>query len=194
MKILVGVGPDARLWHDRGWITNDVYPFDGVDIVGPCWDLRGIENGSVDEILAKGMIEHLTYHEVVRAFVEWSRVLRPGGHFDVEAPDLDEYIREYLKMLSDPVSVTGEGQGVDSREPADEDACAGIDRWLRRAIYGWQRWPGDEHRSGWTQNLLSYYLRIHFKGRYEIRKMAISFDEDVINSRVRHLWARAWRE
>ena len=93
-----------------------------------------------------------------------------------------------------PETITGEGGGRADGEPDDDDACSGIDRWLRRTLWGWQRWPGDEHRSGWTEPLLRHYLTKHFGGRFEIRRMALSFDQDVEVSRVRNLYARAWKE
>lgn len=199
-RVYVGAGCDAEMWSKRGWICNDIAEaaaiWPGITLVGPCWSLPVADN-SVDEIMAKGMIEHMTYHEVARAFTEWRRVLKPGGFFTGEVPDVDEYIREYLKMLTGETEIGGEGNSQASRaegEPDDFVACTGIDRWLRRALYGWQRWPGDEHRSGWTEALFKFYIEKHFGGRHEIRRMGISFDEDVEGpSRVRHLWARAWK-
>ncbi len=195
MKILVGVGPDAKIWGAQGWNCNDVQAFDGVDMVGPCWQLP-VPDDSVDEILAKGMLEHLTYHEVIQSFKEWKRVLKPGGFFTAEVPDVDEYIRQYLLMLASPETITGEGGSNAEGEPDDFEVCTGIDRWLRRALYGWQRWPGDEHRSGWTEPLYHLYIDKFFGGRHEIRRMAYDFDNDVgpgALSRVKHLWARAWK-
>jgi ubiquinone/menaquinone biosynthesis C-methylase UbiE len=194
MKILVGVGPDAAHWRAQGWDCNDIQPFEGVNLPGPCWDLAGVADNSVDEILAKGMLEHLTYHEVAKSFAEWRRVLKPGGFFTAEVPDVEEYITEFIKMKLAPETIGGEGGGAAEGEPADGEVCGGIERWLRRAIYGWQRWPGDEHRSGWTEKLYDFYLDKHFGGRHEIRRMAYTFDDDAPVSRVRHLWARAWKE
>jgi SAM-dependent methyltransferase len=199
-RVYVGAGCDAEMWSKRGWLCNDIAEaaavWPGITIVGPCWSLP-LPDNSVDEIMAKGMIEHLTYHEVARAFAEWRRVLKPGGFFSGEVPDVDEYIREYLKMRTGQTTIGGEGDSQATRsggEPDDFEACTGIDRWLRRALYGWQRWPGDEHRSGWTEELFKFYIEKHFGGHHEIRRSAISFDEDVDGpQRVRHLWARAWK-
>ncbi len=97
-------------------------------------------------------------------------------------------------MYRDPALITGEGYSNADGEPNDFAMCHGIERWLRRAMYGWQRWPGDEHRSGWTEELFKFYIESHFGGRHEIRRMAIDFDKDVPGpQRVRHLWARAWK-
>ncbi len=197
VRVYVGAGCDAPGYSGQGWICNDIaeaaaiYP--GITLIGPCWNLP-LPSNSVDEIMAKGMIEHLTYHEVARAFREWLRVLKPGGFFTGEVPDVDEYIREYLKMHVDPKTAGGEGYSNADGEPADHSVCHGPERWLRRALYGWQRWPGDEHRSGWNERLFKFYIENYFGGRYEIRRMAINFDEDVPGpQRVRHLWARAWK-
>lgn len=161
MKIYVGAGSDAPDWSQRGWTCNDVEGaaaiHEGITLVGPCWALP-VEDASVEEVLAKGMIEHLTYPEVAKSFSEWKRVLKPGGFFTCDVPDVDEYIRAYLTMRADPSTTTGEGGGAAEGEPDDEEVCSGIDRWLRRTLWGWQRWPGDEHRSGWTEPLLRFYL------------------------------------
>lgn len=196
MKILVGAGPDAPVWSQDGWTCNDLGDaaalYSGITLVGPCWSLP-VPDGSVDEILAKGMMEHMTYHEVALALVEWRRVLVPGGYFTGDVPDVEEYIREYIKMKLDPSTSTGEGSdgGADG-EPADMDACSGIDRWLRRALWGWQRWPGDEHRSGWTEPLLRHYVSKAFE-KFDVRRMAVSYEQDVPVSRTRNLYVRGWK-
>ena len=63
-KLMIGAGPDALYRRREGWRCNDVQEFEGIDVLGPCWDLTSISNGSLTEILAKGMLEHLTYAEV----------------------------------------------------------------------------------------------------------------------------------
>lgn len=196
MKIYVGAGSDAPEWSKNGWTCNDVAEaaaiYDGITLIGPCWELPVADN-SVDEVLAKGMLEHLTYHEVAKSLDEWRRVLKPDGFMTCDVPDVDEYIRAYLAMRAAPETITGEGGGDAAGEPDDHAVCSGIDRWLRRALWGWQRWPGDEHRSGWTEPLLRFYLEKHLYDRFEIRRMALSFDQDVPVSRVRNLFARAWK-
>lgn len=197
MKILVGVVSDAPDWSQRGWTCNDIAEaaalYVGITLVGPCWSLP-VPDNSVEEILAKGMIEHMTYHEVARSLVEWHRVLVPGGFFTGDVPDVEEYIREYVKMRDDPATATGEGEdGGAEGEPDDKIVCTGPDRWLRRALWGWQRWPGDEHRSGWTEPLLRHYVASRFD-RLNIRRHALSYEQDVPVSRVRNLYVRGWKE
>ncbi|TAL40820.1 MAG: methyltransferase domain-containing protein [Salinibacterium sp.] len=196
-RILVGAGSDSAVWSAAGWICNDLESaaaiFPNIAIVGPCWALPVADN-SADEIMARGMVEHLTYHEVAQSLREWARVLKPGGFITFDVPDVDEYIREYLKMRSGENPERGEGASFAGGEPDDNEACFGIDRWLRRALYGWQRWPGDEHRSGWTEALVRFYVRKNFSTSLELRRMAISFDRDDPQARVRNIWARAWKQ
>lgn len=197
VRILVGAGSDAPKWSKEGWFCNDIESaakiYEGINIIGPCWALP-IPDNSVDEIMARGMIEHLTYHEVLAAFKEWMRVLKPGGFFTGEVPDADEYIREYLKMRAAGRENFPEGSSFAEGEPDDNAACSGIERWLRRALYGWQRWPGDEHRSGWDEKLFAHYLNKCGASKVEVRHRSESFDApDDPASRVHHLWARAWK-
>lgn len=201
MKIYVGAGGDAESWSKLGWTCNDLEPAakmyaPHITIVGPCWSLPSVADASVDEIMAKGMLEHLTYHEVLASFSEWKRVLKPGGYFTVEVPDVEEYLRQYFAIKADP-KLDAEMEAClfpAPGEPGDfYGVCSGVERWLRRALWGWQRYPGDEHRSGWTEKILKHYLN-QFSPKNEIRRMAYGFDEDAPDAKMRHLWARAWKE
>lgn len=53
-------------------------------------DVRAIPlpSGSVDEILAIHIFEHLPRWDAERTLAEWHRVLRPGGLLVMELPDL----------------------------------------------------------------------------------------------------------
>lgn len=197
MKILVGAGSDAPVWSTNGWTCNDTEDgaklYSGITMIGPCWSLA-VEDNSVDEIMARGMIEHMTYHEVARSFREWHRVLKPGGYFTGEVPDVVEYIRIYFDLVAHPETSGGAGHDAGAEgEPDDREVCIGPERWLRRALWGWQRWPGDEHRSGWTEPLFDYYIKKYFSEKREIRRMAYSFDDDIPDARIRHLWGRGWK-
>lgn len=196
MKIYVGAGGDAESWSKDGWTCNDLQSArdrfgEAITLVGPCWSLP-VPDGTVDEIMAKGMLEHMTYAEVLQAFAEWNRVLVLGGFITVEVPDVEEYLRQYFDMKAHPEKSTGEGSGPAPGEPPDFEICNGLNLWLRRALWGWQRYPGDEHRSGWNEKLLAHYLG-KFSTKYEIRRMAYGFDSDAEDAKMRHLWARAWK-
>ena len=78
-------------WERReGWTILDAAPGPHVDIVGPCDDLGRFESGSVLEIYASHVLEHLSYVEALpRALKEWHRVLAPGGRAMISVPDFE---------------------------------------------------------------------------------------------------------
>lgn len=196
LKIYVGAGQDAPDWASKGWLCNDLESgaaiYGSVALIGPCWALA-VEDGSVSEIMARGVWEHMTYHEVTWALGEWHRVLAPGGHVTLDAPDVSLYIRKYIQIKERPELWAKEWSDCYPGEPEDTEVCSGAERWLRRAISGWQRYPGDEHRSAWTWNLLDYYLGKYFPGKHEVRLMSESFEDDRAGAEMRHLWARCWK-
>ena len=73
-----------------GWKILNVQQKPGVDFVGDCKDLSQFADGSIDEIYASHVYEHLSYrNELPGAFREAVRVLRPGGKLMVGVPDLE---------------------------------------------------------------------------------------------------------
>jgi predicted SAM-dependent methyltransferase len=130
MKLEIGCGQRPT----PGYLHNDLNNFEGVDIVGSPWQIQLDEN-SLDEVLALGVIEHLTYKQVTDTFQNILRMLKPGGVFVFDVPDIPvwcEYVVNYFKGESVPFEIDH----------------------LFATLYGWQRWPGDEHKSGWYQEKL----------------------------------------
>ena len=56
-----------------------------IDIVAPGDDMTMIKDGSVDFVFTSHVIEH--FPNVVKAFVEWDRVVKPGGFIVAVIPD-----------------------------------------------------------------------------------------------------------
>ena len=121
-----------------GYAHNDMNAFDGVDYVCPAWKI-GLPDRSLDEVVALGVIEHLQYEEVRDTFRNVHRMLKSGGVFLFDVPDIITWCR-YLVDDAHGKSVPFEREHIMS------------------TLYGWQRWPGDEHKSGWTRDLLTEYL------------------------------------
>ena len=122
-----------------GYIHNDVNAFEGVDVVGMPWEID-FADGTLDEVLALGSIEHLTYAQVGETLRNVRRMLAPGGAFYFDVPDIPvwcSYVVDHFAGRSIPFSI--------------EHVFA--------TLYGWQRWPGDEHKSGWWQERLEQELR-----------------------------------
>lgn len=117
-----------------GFLSSDVYPHPDVDIVSPAWDID-LPDGSVSEVLALGVMEHLTYQQFTDTVANVHRMLEPAGLFLFDVPDLPVWCRYLIDL-------------TEGREAPFtlEHVCS--------TLYGWQRWPGDEHKSGWTVGAL----------------------------------------
>ncbi len=121
------------------YIHNDVNAFEGVDIVGLPWEID-FPDGSLEEVLALGVVEHLTYGQVTDTFKNVHRMLEPGGAFYFDVPDVPVWCRYVVDHF--------EGREIPFT----------IDH-VFATLYGWQRWPGDEHKSGWWRTRLEEELR-----------------------------------
>jgi len=134
MKLEIGSGKRPT----PGYLHNDVNAFEGIDFVGNPWDLD-IEPGSLTEVLALGVVEHFSYEEARRAFHRVREMLAPNGEFIFDVPDLPVwcgYVVDYFAGKPTPFPI----------------------QHVLATLYGWQRWPGDEHRSGWYADLLEEEL------------------------------------
>jgi predicted SAM-dependent methyltransferase len=118
-----------------GYLHNDVNAFEGIDFVGNPWELT-LADESLDEVIALGMMEHLTEEQFHATLRNVRRMLVPGGHFLFDVPDIPvwcKYVVDHFDAKAIPFSI--------------EHVFA--------TLYGWQRWPGDEHKSGWYSEKLS---------------------------------------
>ena len=124
----------------RGYEHHDAYPFTHIEHVGDPWMLD-LPDSSLMEVLALAFIEHLTYDQARDTMRNVHRMLHPGGMFLFDVPDYPVWAGYYLRQLdrSDPSIPT-------------LDHC-------RRTLFGWQRWPGDEHKSGWDRELVIEFLK-----------------------------------
>ena len=93
-------------WETKpGWTIVNVEDKPGVDVIGSCADLSMFEDGSVAEIYASHVYEHLGYqHELPAALAEASRVLMPGGTLMIAVPDLEVLCRLFLQTAAHPES------------------------------------------------------------------------------------------
>lgn len=76
-----------------------------VDHVGLAWPLDWIGDGTVTEIRAVDVLEHLSYRDTSAVLADWARVLAPGGRLFVQVPDAHEIMRRYV--AGDPRLVRG---------------------------------------------------------------------------------------
>lgn len=137
MKLELGSGQRPT----RGYSHNDLHPFDHIEHVGHPW-MIDLPDGSLDEALALAFIEHLTYEQALDTFRNVARMLTKTGQFLFDVPDYPRWAEYYLSQL------TTESTHIPYTNIPDLDHC-------RRTLFGWGRWPGDEHKYGWDADHLS---------------------------------------
>jgi predicted SAM-dependent methyltransferase len=106
----INLGSGKHYWPG---FTNIDYD-ERADIVGPVTKLD-FPDGSVDEIYAIHLFEHLPRLEVNETLAEWRRVLKVGGKLVLELPCLDK-IAQMVVDGEDRVGLTLFGIFGDVRE------------------------------------------------------------------------------
>jgi predicted SAM-dependent methyltransferase len=138
-----GVEPRA------GWKILNIQPGPHVDFVGSCTDLTGFADGSIAEIYASHVFEHLGYQaELPQVMAGIRRILRPGGTLRISVPDLDVLCRMFVHPALSPEARFH----------------------VMRIIYGGQMDAYDFHKVGFTLEFLTYFLAKH--GFRDVRRVA----------------------
>jgi len=130
MKLELGSG----FRPTRGYLHNDLHEFPHIEHVGEPWMLE-LPNNSLEEVLALAFIEHLTYEQALDTFRNVYRMLKPNGLFLFDVPDYPVWCQYYLDAII----------GIVTPVPLDH---------IRKTLFGWQRWLGDEHKFGWDKDYL----------------------------------------
>jgi predicted SAM-dependent methyltransferase len=143
MRAADGGGPEPLRLHiggtqaRPGWKILNIQPGPAVDFVGDCKSLAQFSDGSVEEIYAAHVLEHLGYErELPLALTEMRRVLAPGRLLRLSVPDLDVL----CGMFCDP-NLTREQRFH-----------------VMRMIFGGQLDRHDLHKTGLNWEFLSGYL------------------------------------
>lgn len=120
-----------------GWKILNIQPGPGVDFIGTATDLSVFPDATVDLIYGSHIYEHLDYRfELMRAFAEIMRVLKPGGTFQLGVPNLDVLCRLFIAP----------NLSFDDRV------------FVMRMIYGGQMDAFDYHKGGYNFELLGQFL------------------------------------
>ena len=90
MKLNLGCAKDIK----DDYLNIDVYDHPLVK-KADVRDLSFIEDGSVEEIYAKDILEHMSYQDGKAAIKEWARVLKTGGKIFIQTINLDKQIECY---------------------------------------------------------------------------------------------------
>ncbi len=134
MKLELGAGHRPT----RGYEHNDLHPFDHIEHPGVPW-LIDLPDRSLEEVLALAFIEHLTYSQAMDTFRNVHRMLHHAGLFFFDVPEYPIWCQYYLDNLNNR-------------------SCPLPQEHVLKTLFGWQRWPGDEHKWGWDRKSLTAAL------------------------------------
>jgi predicted SAM-dependent methyltransferase len=130
VKLNLGCGSDKRIGYINIDVREEVNPDLKLDLEKEMLSSFGDE--TIDEIIAKDFIEHLSFRRVEAFVKDCYRVLKKGGKIYIQTPDL-EAIAE--KVILNPNFKFGELEGWKA-----------ISYW----VYGAQDYPENTHKSGFT--------------------------------------------
>lgn len=117
------------------------YPREGFLSVDPFTDTADIhadmgdvpmDDNTVDEIWSCHSLEHVSKFRVVPILQEWKRLIKPGSLITIEVPDLVWCCQNWLWRRSND--------------------------WHMDVLFGMQNKPGEEHRTGFTPEIMAVYL------------------------------------
>ena len=122
-----------------GWTILNIQNGPNVDAVGDCSDLSQFADGSVAEIYASHVFEHVGYlDDLPKALLECRRVLSPGGKLGISVPDFETLCRLFIHpQLNAEQRFT-----------------------IMRITFGGQTDAHDFHKVGLTMEFLEDYLKV----------------------------------
>jgi hypothetical protein len=143
-RLNLGCGFD----HRDGYLNVDFQDRHEPDLVADVRQLSMLPTGGYTELLAIDVLEHLPRSATPACLDEWARLLEPGGHIELQVPDVVACGR--LLCARDTVAAHQQ---------------------LIHQLWGTQAYTGDFHLAGFTDLLLVSELsragfhRIHLETR-----------------------------
>ena len=120
-----------------GWKILNIQSGDGVDYIGNCTSLGQFRDGSVREVYASHVFEHLSYvNELLNALKEVHRILEAGGIFRASVPDFEMLCKLFLHPSLSPEQRF----------------------YIMNVVFGGQQDAHDFHKVGLTWEFMSSYL------------------------------------
>lgn len=129
VKINVGSGEYPK----EGYINIDKY-YEKADVMADATKLP-YEDNTIDEVYSSHLLEHFSKYDVKKALDEWYRVLKIGGKLDLEVPNFESILKQWLEEK--------------------EDKKTGF---VMDTIFGLQTRDGEEHKFGFTKKILQNML------------------------------------
>jgi predicted SAM-dependent methyltransferase len=111
------------------------------------------EDATVDEIIADGFIEHLSFVEEKKIFEEIKRVLKPGGTLSFSVPNFEKVVKLWLEAEDDWQDFFRlDEEAINQKHWFGTYTYEPKNRWgyLAAMIYGSQHGEGQFHQNCYT--------------------------------------------
>ena len=119
------------------------------------------EDGTVAEVRADSLLEHLSFLEEKRFFLEMRRVLMVGGFINLSVPDFEETARLWLQARDDWREFFRDDPEAIAASHWFGQYSYGMDsRWgyLTASIFGPQNGEGQFHKNCYTESKMTAIL------------------------------------
>lgn len=130
MVLDVGCGKQKVDPHLLGVDAYEDYPT--VNLKAYMWDMGPFADNTVDGLLCLSALEHVSKYQVMPTLAEFERILKPGAKMVILVPDLEWVCRRFLE------------------DPNPE--------WNMDLIFGTQEHEGQQHRTGFTEDIFARYF------------------------------------
>ena len=120
------------------------------------------KDGTVDEVRADSLVEHLPFRDEPRFFHEVKRVLKKGGFLYFETPDFEETVREWLKAKDDwKEFYRDDPEAIEKQHWFGNYSYSRENRWgyLMAMIFGSQNGAGQFHTNAYTEGKIRAMLK-----------------------------------
>ena len=170
MKLNLGCGSDYR----SGYINVDFNTNFKCDLVEDLSKIPwSIETHSVDEVLMLDFLEHFPYSKTDSLLQETWRVLKVGGHVDIQVPDFEHCAMAALDMHQYLCNFCGASGKTYTHNVKGERVCKCgkhlyeiADAAIMR-LYGGQDYEGNWHFNAFTKDRLERKLMSSGFGEFE---------------------------
>jgi predicted SAM-dependent methyltransferase len=139
------------------------------DLVIEQWDIFNlpVEDGSVDEIRADCLFEHLNFKEERLIFEESKRVLKTGGLLDISVPDFETLAKQWLEAEDNWQDwYRDDDEAVEQAHWFGTYEYSFKNRWgyVTASLFGSQNGEGQYHKNCYTiGKLKKIFDRLGFK-------------------------------
>ncbi len=110
-------------------------------------------DGTVDEVRADSLVEHLSFLDEPKFFHEVRRVLKPGGLFQFATPDFEETLKAWLAAKDEWKDFfRNDPDAIAQNHWFGNYSYSTQNRWgyLMAMIFGGQNGPGQFHKNAYT--------------------------------------------